>query len=190
MFTRSLEEITDRVPEVVEAVAPLPAPTLVLDGEAIALDEDGRAAAVPGDRRRTRAARRRHAASRCRSRRTSSTCCYVDGEDLVDVPRRGWLRRLSQVLPAELVVPRTVTADPDEAKRLFAEVVAAGHEGVVVKGLDAPYDAGRRGAAWVKVKPGTPSTSWCSPSSGAAAAGAAGSPTSTSAPATPRPATS
>ncbi len=50
-------------------------------------------------------------------------------------------------------MPRTVTTDPDEARRLFAEVVAAGHEGVVVKSLDAPYDAGRRGAAWVKVKP-------------------------------------
>ncbi len=78
---------------------------------------------------------------------------YVDGEDLVDSPGRVRFERLSQVLPPELVVPRTVTADPDEAKRLFADVVAAGHEGVVVKGLDAPYDAGRRGAAWVKVKP-------------------------------------
>jgi DNA ligase-1 len=51
------------------------------------------------------------------------------------------------------VVPRTITSDLDEAARLFAEVVGAGHEGVVVKSLEAPYDAGRRGAAWVKVKP-------------------------------------
>ncbi len=57
------------------------------------------------------------------------------------------------MLPEALVVPRTVTADPDEARRLFAEVVAAGHEGIVVKSLEAPYDAGRRGAGWVKVKP-------------------------------------
>ena len=56
-------------------------------------------------------------------------------------------------LGTELVVPRTVTADPEEARRLFADVVSVGHEGVVVKSLDAPYDAGRRGSAWVKVKP-------------------------------------
>ena len=50
-------------------------------------------------------------------------------------------------------MPRTVTRDPEQARALFDDVVAAGHEGVVVKSLDAPYDAGRRGAAWVKVKP-------------------------------------
>jgi DNA ligase-1 len=78
---------------------------------------------------------------------------HVDGEDLVDTPGRDRFERMAAVLPPELVVPRTVTADPAEAARLFAEVVAAGHEGVVVKGLDAPYEAGRRGAACVKVKP-------------------------------------
>ncbi len=89
----------------------------------------------------------------CRSRRTSSTCCTSTATTSSTLPGRERFARLSEVLPPELVVPRTVTADPDEARRLFADVVAAGHEGVVVKGLDAPYDAGRRGAAWVKVKP-------------------------------------
>ena len=78
---------------------------------------------------------------------------HVDGEDLVDSPGHERFDRLAAVLPPALVVPRTVTADPAEARRLFADVVAAGHEGVVVKSLDAPYDAGRRGAGWVKVKP-------------------------------------
>ena len=154
VYTRSLEEITDRVPEVVEAVTALPARTLVLDGEAIALTEDGRARPFQETGART-ASRLDVATLRARVPLTSYffDLLHVDGDDLVDAPGRERFARLAEVLPPELVVPRTVTADPDEARRLFAEVVAAGHEGVVVKGLDAPYDAGRRGAAWVKVKP-------------------------------------
>ena len=78
---------------------------------------------------------------------------HVEGEDLVDEPARTRFDRLAAVVPAEAVVPRTVTADPDEVRRVFREMLAAGHEGVVVKSLDAAYDAGRRGAGWVKVKP-------------------------------------
>jgi DNA ligase 1 len=154
VYTRSLEEITERVPEVVEAVAALPAHTLVLDGEAIALTEDGRARPFQETGART-ASRGDVAALRAAVPLTSYffDLLHVDGDDLVDAPGRERFARLAEALPDGLVVPRTVTADPDEAKRLFAEVVAAGHEGVVVKSLDAPYDAGRRGAAWVKVKP-------------------------------------
>ncbi len=78
---------------------------------------------------------------------------HVDGVDLVDAPGHVRAARLARELPEELVVPRIVTAEPAEAQRMFAESVSAGHEGVVVKALDAPYDAGRRGASWVKVKP-------------------------------------
>jgi ATP-dependent DNA ligase I len=154
VYTRSLEEITDRVPEVVEAVAPLPAHTLVLDGEAIALTEDGRARPFQETGART-ASRVDVAKLRAQVPLTSYffDVLHVDGENLVDSPGHERFERLSQALPPELVVPRTVTADPDEAKRLFADVVAAGHEGVVVKSLEAPYEAGRRGAGWVKVKP-------------------------------------
>jgi DNA ligase-1 len=154
VHTRSLEEITDRVPEVVEAVQALPASTLVLDGEAIALTADGRARPFQETGART-ASRLDVATLRARVPLTTYffDLLHVDGEDLVDAPARERFARLAEVLPPELVVPRTVTADPAAAKRLFAEVVAAGHEGVVVKGLDGPYDAGRRGAAWVKVKP-------------------------------------
>ena len=154
VFTRSLDEITDRVPEVVEAVAALPAHTLVLDGEAIALTPDGRARPFQETGART-ASRVDVAALREAVPLTSYffDLLHVDGEDLVDSPGRERFARLAAELPPGLVVPRTITTDPDEARRLFAEVVAAGHEGVVVKSLDAPYDAGRRGAAWVKVKP-------------------------------------
>ena len=154
VFTRSLDDITDRVPEVVEAVQALPATSLVLDGEAIALTEGGRARPFQETGART--------ASRVdveALRRTVPLTSYffdllhIDGEDLVDAPGRERSDRLVAALPPGLVVPRTVTADPHEARRLFDDVVAAGHEGVVVKSLDAPYEAGRRGAGWVKVKP-------------------------------------
>jgi DNA ligase 1 len=139
---------------VVEVVSDLPAATLVLDGEAIALDPDGRPRPFQETGART-ASRVDVATLRAQVPLTSYffDVLHVDGEDLVDAPGHARFERLSQVLPGELVVPRTVTADRDEAARLFADVVTSGHEGVVVKSLDAPYDAGRRGAAWVKVKP-------------------------------------
>jgi DNA ligase 1 len=154
VFTRSLEDITDRVPEVAEAVAALPSRVLVLDGEAIALSEEGR----PRPFQETGARTASHLDVATLRARVPLTpyffdLLHVDGEDLVDAPGRERLARLSALLPPELVVARTVTADPATARRVFADVVRAGHEGVVVKGLEAPYDAGRRGAAWVKVKP-------------------------------------
>ncbi len=154
VWTRSLEEITDRVPEVVELVARLPADRLVLDGEAIALDENGRARPFQDTGART-ASRVDVQTLRAAVPLTSYffDLLLVDGEDLVDVPARERLARLSEIVPADAVVPRVLTRDPEDARRVFAEVVAAGHEGVVVKSLDAPYAAGRRGASWVKVKP-------------------------------------
>ena len=154
VFTRSLEDITDRVPEVEEVVAGLPASTLVLDGEAIALGPDGR----PRPFQETGARTASHvdvATLRAQVPLTSYffDVLHIDGGDLVDRPARERFERLAALLPDPLVVPRTVTADHDQAKKLLARVVSSGHEGVVVKSLDAPYDAGRRGAAWVKVKP-------------------------------------
>jgi len=154
VFTRSLEEITDRVPDVVEVVAALAADTLVLDGEAIALTGDGRAR--PFQETGARTASRVDVETLRRQVPLTSyffDVLHLDDEDLVDRPGRVRFERLAAALPPGLVVPRTITADPEEARRLFADVVSVGHEGVVVKSLDAPYDAGRRGSAWVKVKP-------------------------------------
>jgi DNA ligase-1 len=78
---------------------------------------------------------------------------HLDGEDLLDRSARARFEALAGALPAELVVPRRLTADPAEAAAFFDEIVGLGHEGVVVKSLDATYEAGRRGASWVKVKP-------------------------------------
>jgi len=147
--TRSLEDITHRLPEVVEVVRGLSAAELVLDGEAIALDENGR----PRPFQET--------ASRTASAADGSTAVtpyffdvlHLDGRDLLDLPATERWAALEDLVPEPHRVPRWRGTDP-AAARTFADLVLAdGHEGVVVKAAGAPYAAGRRGAAWVKVKP-------------------------------------
>ncbi|MEW1957024.1 ATP-dependent DNA ligase [Kineococcus sp. NPDC059986] len=145
--TRTLEDITARLPEVVEVVAALPGGDVVLDGEALALDEDGRPKAFQETASRT-----------AQSSGTVVTPFFFDvlhagGRDLLDVPLRERLDVLDALVPARHRVPRLVTADPRAATEFAEQAVAAGHEGVVVKDLSSPYAAGRRGGAWVKVKP-------------------------------------
>lgn len=154
VYTRTLDDITDRLPEVVEAVSGLPAKSLVLDGEAIALGPSGRPRPFQETAART-ASRLDVATLREQVPLTSYffDVLHVDGEDLLDLPARDRFEALSEALPGELVVPRRVTDDLAEAHQFFADAVGLGHEGVVVKSLTAGYDAGRRGASWVKVKP-------------------------------------
>ena len=153
LFTRSLDEITDRLPEVVDAILGLPADTAVLDGEVIALDPDGR----PHPFQVTGARTASSADPGTLAQRTPVTTflfdvLHLDGRDLVDEPAHVRWSVLDELAP-HLVVPRVVTSAEDEATAFFEQVLAAGHEGVVVKDPDAPYAAGRRGAGWVKVKP-------------------------------------
>ncbi|MGG5260554.1 ATP-dependent DNA ligase [Phycicoccus avicenniae] len=153
VFTRSLDEITERVPEVVEAVAALPGGDLVLDGEAIALREDGRPEPFQVTGARTASSAD---VERLRTEVPLTTYLFdvlhADGRDLVDAPAHERHEVLAALAP-HLLVPRLLTADPDDASAFFDELVAAGHEGVVVKDAAAPYAAGRRGSGWVKVKP-------------------------------------
>jgi ATP-dependent DNA ligase I len=150
VFTRNLADVTARVREVVAAVRALPVESIVLDGEAIALDDDGRPRPFQVTMSRFGSRdERRHA--------TALTpvffdCLHLDGDDLLDRPARERFAALEQRLPGELRVRRIVTADPAEAERFFDEAIARGHEGVLVKALDAPYEAGRRGGGWLKVK--------------------------------------
>jgi DNA ligase-1 len=154
VVTRSLDDITDRLPEVVDLVRALPRTTLVLDGEAVALTREGR----PLPFQQT-AARTASSSDVARLRRDvplttfAFDLLHVDGRDLIDEPADVRFAVMRDVLPAELVVPRLLTAELTEAEAFFADAVERGHEGVVVKGLTAPYEAGRRGASWVKVKP-------------------------------------
>jgi DNA ligase 1 len=154
VFTRSLDEITGRVPEIVEAVLALPATSAVLDGEAVALDASGRAR--PFQQTGSRTASSANVAD-LRARVPLTTyffdLLHLDGSDLLDLPAAQRHDRMAALVPAEQRMPRLVTADAGEARDFFAAAVAAGHEGVVVKRLGDPYEAGRRGSGWVKVKP-------------------------------------
>jgi DNA ligase 1 len=145
--SRSLEDITDRLPAVVDLVRRIPAECFVLDGEVIALHPDGR----PRPFQETSSLAAQTAGAHLTA--YFFDLLHLDGEDLLDEPGSARLEVLDALLPAELRVRRLVTDEPKQAEQFFDEIVASGHEGVVIKNLQAPYDAGRRGAAWVKVKP-------------------------------------
>jgi ATP-dependent DNA ligase I len=144
VFTRTLDDITARVPEIVEAARAVPADAAVLDGEAIALRPDGR----PEPFQVT--------ASRVGSGGLSVQffdVLHAGGEDLIDRPGAERFVALAELLPEERRVPRAVASDEASAQAVLDDALAHGHEGVLVKALDAPYAAGRRGAGWLKVKP-------------------------------------
>jgi DNA ligase-1 len=153
-FTRNLADVTDRVPEVLEAVLGLPVEAVVLDGEAIALRADSRPR--PFQVTMSRFGSRRDV-DRLRAQVPLSPfffdCLHLDGEDLLDHPLSERRSALLARVPEPMRPPAVETGDPSEAERFLAEALAHGHEGVMVKALDAPYEAGRRGAGWLKVKP-------------------------------------
>jgi ATP-dependent DNA ligase I len=152
-FTRNLADVTDRVPEVVASVRALPLDTVVLDGEVIALEPSGRPRPFQvtmsrfGSRRGTEAA-----AAATPLAPFFFDCLHLDGHDLVDRPLEERLAALDERLREQLRVPRVVTDDLREAERFLDDVIERGHEGVMVKSLSAPYEAGRRGSGWLKVK--------------------------------------
>jgi len=149
VFSRSLDDITARVPEVVAAVRALPVGQIVLDGEAIALDATGRAR--PFQETSSRAARRGQPVTALNP--YFFDLLHLDGTDLLDEPGQTRWAALAQAVPHELLVGRAMLSTVDEAAAAFDAALASGHEGVVVKAAHAPYDVGRRGAGWVKVKP-------------------------------------
>ncbi|MGL5858480.1 MAG: ATP-dependent DNA ligase [Angustibacter sp.] len=165
VFTRTLDEITSRVPEVVQAARELPVRSLVVDGEVIALHPDGRPR--PFQQTAARVATRVSAAASGTDRSTSDQMTpltvflfdivHRDGENLTGWTLRDRRSALEEVAGRHLV-PQVV-ADPSDpaslqdAHRFAADALARGHEGVVVKGLDTTYAMGRRGAGWLKVKP-------------------------------------
>ena len=154
LFTRSLDDITDRLPEVVEAVLALPSDRLVIDGEAIAMDQSGRPLPFQKTASRTMSST---GVEQLRAQVPVTPfffdLLHVDGQDLLEEPATERFSRLAALVPERWLVPRTTTTSVTEAAEFFARLVRDGHEGVVVKSPTAPYAAGRRGAGWVKVKP-------------------------------------
>nr|WP_243851300.1 ATP-dependent DNA ligase [Modestobacter marinus] len=154
VWTRSLREVTDGVPELVERVRALPCDTAVLDGETLALDDDGRPRAF------------QDTMSRFGSDSADAgvllspflfDVLHLEGRDLLDEPLAVRLDALAGLLAddahAALRMPGVRRPTPEQAAGVLDDALTAGHEGVVVKALDAPYAAGRRGKAWQKVKP-------------------------------------
>jgi DNA ligase-1 len=151
VYTRNLRDVTSAVPEVVAAVQGLPLGSVILDGETIALQPDGRP--YPFQVTMSRFGSRDGAEGGVALSPFFFDCLHLDGVDLIDAPAAARTEQMTQRLPAELMPPRQIVATAEEAADFFDEVLAAGHEGIMIKSLDAPYAAGRRGAAWLKVKP-------------------------------------
>jgi DNA ligase-1 len=152
VYTRNLNDITDRLPGVVEWARALPVRAVVLDGEAIGVDDEARPRAFQD----TMSSFGRDAASDAGAAGALGAfffdALHVDGDDLVDRPLTDRLAVVQQVVGARCI-PGIVTASPEEAGAFLDAAIAAGHEGVMVKSVDSTYDAGRRGGAWRKVKP-------------------------------------
>ncbi|MBD7950035.1 ATP-dependent DNA ligase [Oerskovia rustica] len=160
VFTRSLDDITSRVPEIVADARALASERFVLDGEALVVGPDGVAGPFQETAARS-ATRDAPAASGADETALAGALAlrpyffdvlHADGDDLIDAPLHERLDVLDRVA-GSFTVRRLATASPGAAEEFFAEAVREGQEGVVVKSLDAPYAAGRRGAGWVKVKP-------------------------------------
>lgn len=147
VVTRSLDDITGRLPEVVEIARSLPAERVVLDGEALLLTDDGRPRPFQETSSRTAQAGGGVLAP------YFFDVLHLDDRDLLDEPGHERLAVLDALVPARHRVGRVVTDDLATAEEFVAATLAAGHEGVVVKDLAARYEAGRRGAGWIKVKP-------------------------------------
>jgi len=154
VFTRTLDDITARVPEIAEAALALDVRAAVLDGEAVALRPDGRPRPFQVTAGRT-GTHLDVAQQRADVPLTAFffDLLHLDGTDLIDEPAADRHALLARILPAGLLIPRLVTGDVAAAEAFFADAVARGHEGVVVKSPAALYAAGRRGSEWIKVKP-------------------------------------
>jgi DNA ligase-1 len=154
VFTRTLDDITARVPEVVAAALALPVSAAVLDGEVIALRADGRP--HPFQVTASRVGSRLEVARLAASLPLTAflfDLLHLDGQDLLDQAGAERHAAMAAVVPETLRIPRTVTADPAAAAAFLDDTLARGHEGVMVKSLAATWEAGRRGAGWLKVKP-------------------------------------
>ena len=153
VFSRLLNEVTAAVPEVVEAVRRLPADTAILDGEAIALRADG--SPLPFQTTMRRFGRKLDVdelKAELPLRPFFFDVLYAGGQALIDEPYQARSGVLAELVPEAERPARLVTADASEAQAFYDRAIAAGHEGVMAKALDAPYEAGSRGSAWLKVK--------------------------------------
>jgi DNA ligase-1 len=151
VYTRNLRNVTESLPEVAAAVRSLPATAFILDGESLALRSDG--TPLPFQDSMSEFGTESATSSEVRLRPFFFDILHLDGEDLVDQPAHVRWAKLESAVPLDMRVDRVVAEDSAAAEAMFRRTLEAGHEGVVVKALASSYEAGRRGAAWIKVKP-------------------------------------
>ena len=168
IFTRNLNDVTNRLPEVVAVTRSLPIESVILDGEVLGVDNEANAA-IDGSAAESRAAAPRPFQDTMAAFGTEPSVTpaadrviqlhpyffdvlHVDGVDLIDEPLSVRSATLERIAGAHQI-PAVVTADPEQAESILAEALAAGHEGVMVKSVAGRYEAGRRGKSWRKVKP-------------------------------------
>jgi DNA ligase-1 len=153
LYTRSLNDVTAAVPEIAAVVRALPARDVILDGEAIAFNAAGRPHPFQVTMRRFG---RRLDVEKLRAELPMQVfffdCLRLEERTLVDRPTRERIDALARAIPTEVAIPRLITASAAEAQAFYDAALAAGHEGVMAKSLDAPYEAGNRGAGWLKIK--------------------------------------
>jgi DNA ligase-1 len=153
IYSRTGREVTSSVPEIAAAVAALPARTLMLDAEVIALNRDGRPRPFQDTMRRFgRKLHVEHNQAELPLSLYCFDCLHVDGEDLIDRPAAERFAALANTVPANLIAPRLVTAEQSAAEAFLRAALAAGHEGLMAKDLRSAYEAGSRGSAWLKIK--------------------------------------
>lgn len=168
VFTRNLNDVTERMADVVDAALALDAESVVLDGEVVGVGPDGRprpfqetmsdfgrdeAESAAPDANVAEAEQKSEAGASWALAPFYFDILHRDGRDLIDLPLIARRQELEAVVPEGQRVPAVITGDADEAERFFAAAVDAGHEGVVIKKDDSTYEAGRRGKTWLKVKP-------------------------------------
>jgi ATP-dependent DNA ligase I len=146
IYTRGLNDITPALPGIADVVLSLPVDQVVLDGEALWMNDGGPAAFQETVSQIDAGAPPEGVVT------FLFDLLHIDGDDLLDTPLEERSARLAAIAP-DLKVPAVITSDPEEAQRVLDEALGAGHEGVVVKDVASHYAAGRRGKAWRKVKP-------------------------------------
>jgi DNA ligase-1 len=152
VYTRNLNDVTGRLPGVVEWARRLPVRAVVLDGEAIGVDDEARPHAFQDTMSSFGRDRTEVGGAAGALDAFFFDALHVDGDDLIDRPL-GERLEVVHALAGERRIPGLVTASPDQATEILDRALAAGHEGVMVKAVGSTYDAGRRGRAWRKVKP-------------------------------------
>jgi DNA ligase 1 len=153
IYTRSANDVTAAVPEIVEAARQLDARDLILDGEAIAFSATGRPHSFQTTMRRFG---RKLNVEALRAELPIQAfffdCLFLEGASFVHLSTEERVEALRRVVPDSMQIPRLVTASADQAQAFYDAALAAGHEGLMAKALDAPYEAGNRGASWLKLK--------------------------------------